>query len=363
MTMTWTMPPEWAPQDRVWMAFPRVGYTLGDDAESAEEAWAAWSAVANAVAGFEPVTMVVDPSAVDEARRRLSGEIELLEAPLDDFWMRDIGPTFVIGDDGMLGAVDWTFNGWGANAWSTWERDDRIAGTVAAASGAVHLPSTLVNEGGAIHVDGEGTILLTETVQLDPRRNPYATKERVEWELRRTLHATDFIWLPRGLTRDYESAGTRGHVDMVATFARPGVVLQHWQDNAAHPDYAVVRQIRSALEQAMDASGRRLEFVDLPAPDTLRDEEGFVDWNYANHLVVNGGVIACGYGEPAADGRAAGILADAYGREVVTIDARPILARGGGIHCITQQQPAVDGDFPVVERVKRQEAEPTDRFA
>lgn len=360
--MTWTMPPEWAPQDRVWMAFPRVGNTLGDDAASADEARDAWAAVANAVAGFEPVTMVVDPSAMGEARRRLSGEVELLEAPLDDFWMRDIGPTFVVGDDGALGAVDWTFNGWGANAWATWERDDRIAAIVAGAADAVHLPSALVNEGGAIHVDGEGTVLLTETVQLDPRRNPYATKERVEWELWRTLHATTCIWLPRGLTRDYESAGTRGHVDMVATFARPGVVLQHWQDNPSHPDYPVVRQIRSVLQEATDAAGRPFEFIDLPAPETLKDDEGFVDWNYANHLVVNGGVIACGYGEPGPDGRAAGILRDAYDREVVTIDARPILARGGGIHCITQQQPATSVELPLLERVRRLN-QTTDRFA
>ncbi len=359
--MTWTMPAEFAPQERVWMAFPRVGNALGDDAVSADEARATWAAVANAVAGFEPVTMVVDPSAVAEARRRLSAEVELLEAPLDDFWMRDIGPTFVVGDDGVLGAIDWTFNGWGANAWATWERDDKIAAFVAECAGAVHLPSPLVNEGGAIHVDGEGTVLLTETVQLDPRRNPYATKERVEWELHRTLGATNFIWLPRGLTRDYESGGTRGHVDMVASFARPGVVLQHWQDNPAHPDYAVVRQIRAVLEQATDAAGRRLEFIDLPAPETLRDDVGYVDWNYANHLVVNGGVIACGYGESDADSRAAGILRAAYGREVVTIDARPVLARGGGIHCITQHQPSTY--LPIVERVQRHEAQTTERFA
>jgi len=338
--MTWTMPPEWAPHERTWMAFPRIGSTLGDDPESADAARDAWAGVANAVARFEPVTMVVDPSAVGEARRRLAGEIQIVEAPLDDFWMRDIGPTFVLDGEGALGAVDWTFNGWGANAWATWERDDRIARFVAEASGATHLPSPLVNEGGGIHVDGEGTVLLTETVQLDPRRNPYATKDRVEWELRRTIGATHFIWLPRGLTRDYESAGTRGHVDMVATFARPGTVLLHWQDDPTHPDYAVVRQVRGVLEGATDAAGRRLEIIELPAPATLRDDEGFVDWNYANHLVVNGGVIACGYGEAEADARAAGLLADAYQREVVTIDAREILARGGGIHCITQQQPA-----------------------
>ena len=100
-----------------------------------------------------------------------------------------------------------------------------------------------------------------------------------------------------------------------------------------------------------------------PLPDdAARRRRASSDWNYANHLVVNGGVIACGYGEPEADGRAAGILADAYDREVVTIDARPILARGGGIHCITQQQPSAGVDLPVVERAQR-EARTTDRFA
>ncbi len=334
------MPAEFAPHDRIWMAFPRDGYTLGDDAESAELGRVTWAAVANAAAGFEPVSMVVDPSSLAHARRLLSSEIELLEAPLDDFWMRDIGPTFVLGADGSLGAVDWVFNGWGANSWSTWARDAEIGAFVAEASGAELVTSLLVNEGGGIQADGEGTVILTETVQLDPRRNPYLTKARIEAELARTIGASTFIWLPQGLTRDYEPGGTRGHVDMVAAFAAPGRVLLHGQDDAGHPDYAVVRRLRSVLEQARDAAGRALEIVELPAPTTLRDDDGFVDWNYANHLVVNGGVIACAYDDPS-DDRAAGILADAYDRTVVAIDARPILARGGGIHCITQQQPSV----------------------
>ena len=338
--MTWKMPPEWAPQDRVWMAFPRVGYTLGDDPEFAETGWAAWSAVANAIIEFEPVTVVVDPSALAEAKKRLDPRIELVEAPLDDFWMRDIGPTFVLNELGQVGGVDWTFNGWGANAWATWENDREIAKTVVDAAGVEHLPSALVNEGGGIHVDGEGTILLTETVQLDDHRNPYATKERVEWELNRTLGVTKAIWLPRGLYRDYFSPGTSGHVDIVACFAKPGTVLLHWQDNPEHPDYALSRQLETQLLAETDAAGRSLTVVRVPAPATIIDEHGFTDYSYINHLVVNGGVIACGYGEPEADARAAAILEEAYGRPVVTIDARPIFARGGGIHCITQQQPS-----------------------
>lgn len=121
-------------------------------------------------------------------------------------------------------------------------------------------------------------------------------------------------------------------------------MLLHDQTDPAHPDHAVSQELRAALEQATDAAGRSFEIIDLPAPATLKDHEGFVDWSYVNHLVVNGGVIACGFGEAEADANARAILAEAYpGREVVTVDARPIFDRGGGIHCITQQQPSLVG--------------------
>ncbi|MEX2510281.1 MAG: agmatine deiminase family protein [Homoserinimonas sp.] len=342
--MGWVMPAETARQQRVWMAFPREGYTLGQDTESADEARRTWSAVAHAVAEFEPVTMLVDPSAMADARRHLSAEIEVRETPLDEFWLRDSGPTFVVNEQGRLGAVDWIFNGWGATEWAGWDRDQAVAGFVADAAGAERIPSLLVNEGGGIHVDGEGTVLVTETVQLDRGRNPYATRERVEAELARTIGATTVIWLPRGLTRDYEELGTRGHVDMVAAIPSPGTILLHGQQNPEHPDYAVSRELRAVLEGTTDAAGRHWEIIDLPAPTELRDDKGFVDWSYVNHLVVNDGVIACGYGDDRADALCRDILSAAYpGRRVVTVEARPILSRGGGIHCITQQQPSLEG--------------------
>ncbi|MFT4215296.1 MAG: agmatine deiminase family protein [Microbacterium sp.] len=341
--MTWRMPAETAPHDRIWMAFPAEGPTLGDTDALRAEGYAAWSTVAAAVARFEPVTMVVDPAETARARRMLPGEVALLEAPVDEFWMRDSGPTFVVDDEtGALGAVDWVFNGWGAPDWAQWQRSAAHARLIADAIGAELVSSVLVNEGGGIHVDGEGTVLLTETVQLDPRRNPFADKARVEAELARTLGTTKAIWLPRGLTRDYDDFGTNGHVDIVATIPSPGRLLLHAQRDAAHPDAAVTHELRELLASQTDAAGRTFEIIDLPAPSTLRDDEGFVDWSYVNHLVVDGGVIACGFGDEQADADARAILADAYpGREVVTVDARPLFARGGGIHCITQQQPSV----------------------
>jgi agmatine deiminase len=341
--MTWRMPSETAPHERTWMAFPREGMTLGASAVEREACYAAWASVAQAVAEFEPVTMVVDPTEIPRARRMLGSGVDIVEAPLDEFWMRDFGPTFVLDDErpDALGAVDWVFNGWGDKHWAQWRTSADIAAVVADLVGAEPIPSLLVNEGGGIHVDGDGTVLVTETVQLDPRRNPYADKARVEAELRRTIGATHAVWLPRGLTRDYDDFGTNGHVDIVATIPSPGRLLLHAQTDPAHPDFAVTRELRRVLSQQTDAAGRRFEIVDLPAPATLRDEEGFVDWSYVNHLVVNDGVIACGFGEERADAAARAVLADAYpGRRVVTVDAREIFARGGGVHCITQQQPA-----------------------
>lgn len=339
--MTFTMPPETAPQDRIWMAFPREGATLGAATAEREAGYAAWTAVAHAVAEFEPVTMIVDPTEVDRAKRMLGAGIEIIPRVIDDFWMRDSGPTFVHDTKGDLAAVDWIFNGWGGGDWTSATHDRGLAAFIAGVIGVPVIPSLLINEGGGIHVDGQGTILLTETVQLDPNRNPHADRARVEAEMTRTLGTEKAIWLPQGLTRDYEPFGTRGHVDIVATFPSPGVILLHDQPNPDHPDHAVMQGIRAQLEQATDAKGRRFQIIDAPAPDVLQDAHGFVDYSYINHLVVNGGVIACGFGEPFADARARDILSAAYpGRRVVTVDARELFARGGGVHCITQQQPS-----------------------
>jgi agmatine deiminase len=335
----WRMPAEWVPHERTWMAWPSAGYTLGDTQDDADEARATWADVALAVSEFEPVTLVVDPGAVEVARhwvgegRHGHYRVDLLEAPLDDAWMRDIGPTFVHGVDGSLGAVDWVFNGWGAQSWATWDHDAKIALAVADAAGVPAIGSRLINEGGGIHVDGEGTVLVTRTVQLGEGRNSDWSQAEVEDELRRTLGVERFVWLERGLTRDYDEFGTRGHVDIVACFSRPGTVLFHDQQHPEHPDFAVSRDVRALLE----AEG--FELIPVPAPETLRDDEGWVDYSYINHYVCNGAVILCAFDDPG-DERAAAILRTAYpGREIVLVDAREIFARGGGIHCITQQQP------------------------
>lgn len=343
--MSWTMPSETAPQQQVWMSFPCPGPTLGDVESEQQAAYEAWARVAHAVADFEPVVMLVDPAAQDAAARHLGSHVETISAPVGEYWMRDTGPTFVLGAQGQLGAVDWVFNGWGANDWANWQPDTGTARFVADRAGAQVIGSDLVNEGGGLQVDGEGTVLVTETVQLDPRRNPDLTKADVEAELARTIGATKVIWLPRGLWRDTQRFGTNGHVDIVAAIPSPGVLLLHEQQDHDHPDHALGLELKALFADATDAAGRPFRIVDVPGPRQSTDEDGWVDFSYINHLVVNGGVIACGFDDEYADARAREILTDVYpGRSVVTVDARELFARGGGIHCITQHQPtAGDG--------------------
>lgn len=337
------MPAEWEPHERTWMAWPAGGYTLGDTPTEADVARRTWAAVANAVVEHEPVTVVVAPHEEAAARRLLATAVDTVVLPLDDAWMRDTGPTFVRTGAGAVVAVTWVFNGWGRQEWATWDRDAVVGGEVARLAGTDHVASPMVNEGGGMHVDGRGTVLVTETVQRDPHRNPGWSRADVEAELARTTGARRVVWLPRGLTRDSERFGTRGHVDIVATFTPGGPVLLHDQRDADHPDHAVTRELRDVLRAADDALGRPLEVVPLPAPRTGRDATGWVDWSYVNHYVCNGAVVACAFDDPS-DDEAAAVLADAYpGRAVVRVDARPLFDRGGGIHCITQQQPAAPG--------------------
>ena len=335
MTDKWVMPAEWQPHERTWMAWPQADYTLGETHQDAAAAYTAWANVANAIVEFEPVTMLVGAQYESIAREYLSPKVSILLTDLNDGWMRDIGPTFVKNPTGETAAVDWTFNGWGSQgSWATWDKDDKVASLIAGAVGVPIHRSTLVNEGGGIHVNGAGIVLLTDTVQLGEGRNPDWTRREVEEEIHAQLGTNKAIWIRRGLTRDYEDFGTQGHVDIVACFADENTILYHDQQNPEHPDFSVSHEVRRTLEEA---GGFRL--VGIPAPTKLRDAHGVVDYSYINHYICNGAVILCAFDDPN-DEVARGILEGVYpGREIVLVDARELFARGGGIHCITQQQP------------------------
>jgi len=328
------MPPEWHEHDRTWLAFPHHGYTLGETEDEQLAARKTWAEVANRASEYEAVTVVVHPEDLAHAKKHLSSQIEIAELEIDDAWLRDSGPTFVV-EQGELTAVDWVFNGWGAQEWASYEKDALVAAEIASQLGVRTLASSLVNEGGGIHVDGRGRVLLTETVQLGKERNPGLTKQEVEAEIHEKLGTNEAIWLKRGLTRDYDEFGTKGHVDIVASFAPDGRVMYHDQRNERHPDFLVSREVKQTLETA------GLETVAVSAPDVQVDAHGFVDYSYINHYVLNDAVLVCSF-DDSQDREVAAQLREIYpGRRIELINARELFARGGGIHCITQQQPKV----------------------
>jgi len=326
------MPPEWAPHKATWMGFPTGAYP--SSGVSSEDVFKAWASVANLVVDHEPVHMLCRPSQLQQAKKYLSSAVILHPAEINDAWLRDTGPTWVV-DHGQVRAIDWRFNGWGDNTSFDWEADALVASKVAELTETPVDVSALTNEGGGIHVNGQTTVLLTESVQSDPNRNPDWDRDRIESEIHAQLGTNIACWFSRGLYRDYQNHGTRGHVDVFACFNEGGDVLLHRQLEKSHPDYERYSEHRKTLEQA------GLPHIDVPAPKKTRDNIDWVDYSYLNHYVCNGAVILPTFEDPH-DELVTELLTDAWpGREIRQVDARVIFAMGGGVHCITQQQPAI----------------------
>ena len=352
------MPAEWAGHVGCWMIWPERpdNWRLGG-----KPAQLAFVDVASAIARFEPVTMLVSARQYENARALLPEAIRVVEVSTNDSWMRDVGPSFLLGPDGALGGVDWPFNAWGGlkgGLYFPWDLDDQVAGKVLGLERARRWRAPLVIEGGAIHVDGEGTVLVSAQCVLNPNRNDDVTRQDMERMLRDYLGASHVIWLDQGVPGDE----TDGHIDNIACFVRPGVVLLSWCDDPADPHYAVSRDAEARLLAARDAKGRALvvERVPMPTPMFITAEEAAgVDAtatgmnrsagermaaSYVNFYIANGAIIAPsfsveGFGVET-DDSAREVLARLFPeREIVMVPAREILLGGGNIHCITQQQP------------------------
>lgn len=349
------MPGEFEPHSGCWMAWPERPDNWRLGAKPAQEAYAA---VAEAIAASEPVTMAVSDAQFENCRSMLPPEVRVVEVSTDDAWIRDHGPTFVVDGSGGRRGVDWRFNAWGGTEgglYFPWDRDDRVAAKVLEVEGDDRYRAPIVLEGGAIHVDGEGTVLTTEECLLNPNRNPELSKEQIERVLLDYLGAEKVAWLGAGVFEDE----TDGHVDNLACFARPGVVLLTWSDDADDPQHPISRDARERLEAAADAQGRSLEVVLLPSPGPLEisaEEAQGVDAvegtvprsggdrmaaSYVNFYLGNSRIVYPLL-DPRHDEEAAAILRRVFPeREAVGVPAREILLGGGNIHCITQQVPAV----------------------
>jgi len=348
------MPAEWALHAGCWMIWPERpdNWRLG-----AKPAQAAFAAVAAAIARFEPVTMLASAGQYANACATLPANVRVMEISSNDAWARDMGASFLLGRQGELRGVDWQFNAWGGlggGLYFPWDLDDQIAAKMLQAERAPGYRAPIVLEGGAIHVDGEGTVLTTEACLLDPNRNPDATRASMEEALCDYLGARSVIWLGQGVPEDE----TGGHIDNLACFIRPGVVLLSWCDDPADPHYAVSRDAEARLRAARDAAGRQIivERIPMPVPMTYTKEEiagldraesrtqreaGLrLAGSYVNFYIANGAIIAPCFGTPT-DEPARAVLTRLFPeREIVMVPGREILLGGGNIHCITQQQPA-----------------------
>ncbi|MFJ6702283.1 MULTISPECIES: agmatine/peptidylarginine deiminase [unclassified Streptomyces] len=328
------MPAEWSAHEACLMAWPVREDLWGSVLDDVKEEYAD---VARAIAGFEPVTMVAPPGHGADARSRCGEEVAVVELAQDDSWFRDSAPLFVLDGDGNRAGVDFRFNAWGRKH-RPYDSDDRVSALLLAHLGVERIASDMILEGGAITVDGEGTLITTEQCLLHPNRNPGLGRDEIEAELKSRLGVEKVVWLPYGGLLDTE---TDGHVDGVCAFAAPGKVVVSLPDDPGHPDYARMRANRAVLEATTDARGRSLEIVDVPQTAFVDLAEGRVEVSYLNYYVANGGVVVPVAGVPQ-DDDALAVIADAYpGRKVVGVRAPVIAFGGGGVHCITQQFPAV----------------------
>lgn len=347
------MPAEFEPHARTWMLWPQRpdNWRLG-----AKPAQRAFVAIASRIAQFEPVTMGVNHDQYANARHLLPEQIRVVEISNNDAWMRDCGPTFVVDGRGNLRGVDWEFNAWGGlvnGLYFPWDLDQAVAQKVLEIEEADRYRAPFVLEGGAIHVDGQGTCLTTEECLLSPGRNPGLSRDQLEQLLKDYLNVEKVIWLPRGVYHDE----TSGHVDNLACFLRPGVIALTWTDDRADPQYERSAEAFELLMSAEDGRGRRLQVhkIHQPNPVLIRPEEAegvdAVDGtlprragdrlaaSYINFYLCNGGAIVPTFDDPHDAPALAALQALLPERKVIGVPAREILLGGGNIHCITQQQP------------------------
>ncbi|RFA33524.1 agmatine deiminase [Virgibacillus dokdonensis] len=351
------MPGEFEKHEGCWMIWPERSDNWRYGGKPAQKVFAE---VAHAISEFEPVTMIVSAAQYVNARQMLNSNIRIVEMSTDDSWVRDCGPTFVINTNTAdVRGVNWGFNAWGGlvdGLYFPWDKDDLVAQKICdmERKDCYSIPDFIL-EGGSIHVDGEGTLIVTEECLLSEGRNASLSKEDIENNLKEYLNVEKVIWLKRGIYLDE----TNGHVDNICNYVKPGEVVLAWTDDKNDPQYDISKECYDILTNETDAKGRKLKVhkLHVPSPILISKEESIgvdsVDGtlpreegdrlaaSYANYYTANGGVVVPLFADPN-DDKAVQLLQELYPeRKVVGVYAREILLGGGNIHCITQQQPSV----------------------
>jgi agmatine deiminase len=302
-----------------------------------DEARDAHAELARTIARYEPVSMIARPEHAADAAERCGGQVDVVELPIDDSWFRDSGPIYVLGAGDRV-AVDFVFNGWGEK-FPPWDDDAAVAQRWAHHVGHDVRSIDVVLEGGSISTDGDGSFVTTVQCLMHPNRNPGMTQREIAQVLHDTLGAEAILWLPHGLALDDD---TDGHVDNVAAFAQPGVLVVQGCDDPAEDDHLRMNVNRRVAEGWRDARGRSLEVVEVPVLPFVEHDGERLAVPYLNYYVGNGFVVVPTCGHPADDDMVALIAAQYPGRETFGLAIGTILAiGGGGIHCVTQQIPAV----------------------
>jgi agmatine deiminase len=336
------MPAEWERHSRTWVIWPCRAEIWEGQEELANKSY---EDVIRAIVRFEPVTIIVRPDLFDEVSQRfvdMAPKIDFFVKEVDDSWARDVMPLFMVSANEKLHAINWNFNAWGEK-FSPYTYDQKIAEHVMKAlkiNDEINSFESMdmILEGGSVHFDGEGTLLTTKQCLLHENRNPHLSQNEIELMLKQTFNAEKIVWLEEGV---YGDVDTDGHVDVIAAFVKPGTVITMSTEDIDHPNYAVFAKNKAVLENAVDAKGRSLEIVEIPQPTPQLWNEQPLPLSYINFYIANGAVIVPIFNDPN-DEKALAIFRDVFPeREIVPVFALPIFRGGGGIHCITMQQPAL----------------------
>jgi agmatine deiminase len=336
------MPAEWELHDAVWTAWPHDPDQWLEGLEPPQRALMAMVAaivdLEGGAPGGERVELLVR-GAEDEARARAllgaaAAGVRFHHLRYGDVWLRDTGPVFVT-RPGELSAARFGFDGWGGKY--LMPGDTEVAARVMAKTGVHGAAFDFVLEGGAVEVDGEGTLLTTRQCLLGGARNPGLDRAALEARLRWALGADHVVWLDRGLANDH----TDGHIDTLARFVMPGVVAC-MEPAADDPNRDALAGILADLGAARTAAGEVLEVVTVPSPGAVEDAAGnLMPASYMNFYLANTVVVVPTYGVAADDAAVSAIAAMFPGRRAVAVDGKPVVIGGGAFHCATQQQPRV----------------------
>ncbi|WP_313530461.1 agmatine deiminase family protein [Shinella sp.] len=328
-----SVPAEAEPHERTWMAWPSTPSLYGGPGAYFESVQETLGRLAAAIAENEPVSMAAPADQHALAARLCGPKVTFANIPTDDMWARDSGPVFVRKGDGIA-AVDLGFNGWGNK--QVHARDGKLAAEIAALAGTDCHHAGLCGEGGGIEYDGDGTLLLTASCWVNDNRNPGLTRADIEKRLKVALGVETVIWVPgvRGLDI------TDGHIDGSLRFVEPGLIVASSYPGDTSEWALAHDEALAILAKARDARGRTFEIVSIPSATEVRStSEDFLS-SYANYYVGNGALYTPQFGDRKADALAKDVLGRLHpGRRIVQLNADRIYENGGGIHCVTQQQP------------------------